>query len=334
MGSQEWELAPYLSSPVLAFHHLFASSSTARQAYAASTSSKTFNNGTEGDESADFTAPTPFSGPGAAYSAAETLKANKSAIQALQTSLALRLARMYRSHSDIATELLPFILRMLAPDIKPVVITHGSSASGNKGATTASVRKASEKALVARAVECMAATGVRFEKTRVEHENAARNNGGFVYRMEPALDALGAFGTMSQAKDAAVAVRYAVRQVLEMEWKKDNARRNEDARRRRTNGGKEDDGEVDKQEQSRNADDAAKKATALERTAARAIKRDFFGRIIKEREPEKEASEQAKLKQGSGKGESAEGKVWVSFHEGFSNAVRKPVTLAELMRGL
>jgi chromosome transmission fidelity protein 18 len=27
-----------------------------------------------------------------------------------------------------------------------------------------------------------------------------------------------------------------------------------------------------------------------------------------------------------------EGKVWVSYHEGFSNAVRKPLTLAELMR--
>ena len=28
-----------------------------------------------------------------------------------------------------------------------------------------------------------------------------------------------------------------------------------------------------------------------------------------------------------------ERKVWVSFHEGFSNAVRKPITLEELMRG-
>jgi chromosome transmission fidelity protein 18 len=29
-----------------------------------------------------------------------------------------------------------------------------------------------------------------------------------------------------------------------------------------------------------------------------------------------------------------EGRVWVSFHEGFSNAVRKPVTLREIMSGL
>ena len=29
-----------------------------------------------------------------------------------------------------------------------------------------------------------------------------------------------------------------------------------------------------------------------------------------------------------------EGRVWVSFHEGFSNAVRKPITMEELMRGL
>jgi chromosome transmission fidelity protein 18 len=28
------------------------------------------------------------------------------------------------------------------------------------------------------------------------------------------------------------------------------------------------------------------------------------------------------------------GRIWVSFHEGFSNAVRKPVTLDDIMRGL
>lgn len=33
--------------------------------------------------------------------------------------------------------------------------------------------------------------------------------------------------------------------------------------------------------------------------------------------------------QGDGKG-----RIWVSFHEGFSNAVRKPITLRDLMDGL
>jgi chromosome transmission fidelity protein 18 len=29
-----------------------------------------------------------------------------------------------------------------------------------------------------------------------------------------------------------------------------------------------------------------------------------------------------------------EGRVWITYHEGFSNAVRKPLTLAEIMREL
>jgi len=30
----------------------------------------------------------------------------------------------------------------------------------------------------------------------------------------------------------------------------------------------------------------------------------------------------------------SDNKVWVTFHEGYSNAVRKPITIEELMRGL
>lgn len=36
-------------------------------------------------------------------------------------------------------------------------------------------------------------------------------------------------------------------------------------------------------------------------------------------------------KEKSGKSDN---KVWVSYHEGFSNAVRKPITIDELLRGL
>ncbi len=37
---------------------------------------------------------------------------------------------------------------------------------------------------------------------------------------------------------------------------------------------------------------------------------------------------------GGGGGGAGKSDVWVSFHEGFSNAVRKPITLDELLRGL
>lgn len=57
-------------------------------------------------------------------------------------------------------------------------------------------------------------------------------------------------------------------------------------------------------------------------------KRDFFGRIINDARPtsagKNPASVQATRKED-------DGRVWVSFHEGFSNAVRKPITLKELI---
>jgi chromosome transmission fidelity protein 18 len=324
ISSQDWELAPYLSSPILAFHHLFATS--ARHSYAPA------NNFGKDDDDND--AKLPFSGPSAPFMVSEALKVNTAAITALQNALSLPLARMYRSPSDISTELLPYIVRMLSPDVKPVVInsSNTSSASGAKTFATASVRKASEKALVARAAECMAATGVRFEKTRIEHEGRG-NNGGWVYRMEPSLDSLSAFETMSGG-DGASAVRYAVRQVLEMEWKKESLRRGEEARKRRMGGNPED----YEEEMGAKKTKGPGKAADLRIKGA---KKDFFGRVVKVIVPTLEESESAlpygvvKRKTKAGRSAGAEeGRVWVSFNEGFSNAVRKPITLKEFMDGL
>ena len=61
-------------------------------------------------------------------------------------------------------------------------------------------------------------------------------------------------------------------------------------------------------------------------------KRDFFGRIIVE-EPTRPGSRAGAAQQREDGKEQEKKKVWVSFHEGFSNAVRKPITLEELMRG-
>lgn len=70
-------------------------------------------------------------------------------------------------------------------------------------------------------------------------------------------------------------------------------------------------------------------------------RRDFFGRIItlqqqdgvtKERDGETETETETR----GGINKKAKGgnnQVWVSFNEGFSNAVRKPITIEELMRG-
>ena len=58
------------------------------------------------------------------------------------------------------------------------------------------------------------------------------------------------------------------------------------------------------------------------------VKRDFFGRVIKNTRP---ASAGKGAQKGDSKTDDEAGRVWVSFHEGFSNAVRKPITLKELL---
>lgn len=60
------------------------------------------------------------------------------------------------------------------------------------------------------------------------------------------------------------------------------------------------------------------------------VKRDFFGRVLQEPmlgDPDSVVTKAAKS-------EVTGPSVWVTYHEGYSNAVRKPITIAELMRGL
>lgn len=64
-------------------------------------------------------------------------------------------------------------------------------------------------------------------------------------------------------------------------------------------------------------------------------KKDFFGRIVEEIMPLQEVDGNADGGKRKGKEDVIdEKKVWVSYHEGFSNAVRKPLTVEELLRGL
>jgi chromosome transmission fidelity protein 18 len=62
-----------------------------------------------------------------------------------------------------------------------------------------------------------------------------------------------------------------------------------------------------------------------------AVKRDFFGRVIQE--PVRETTE---TENGNPSDETSKAgrKVWVTYHEGFSNAVRKPISMGELLAGL
>ena len=138
------------------------------------------------------------------------------------------------------------------------------------------------------------------------------------------LDSLTSFHLGKVSGQAPAPVRYAVRQVLDQELRKERILMSSAASRARSTllDSHIDTTEADKE----NADAviARKEAARLEKANT---KRDFFGRIINEARPPGAGTNRPGT---AGKGKD-EKRVWVSFHEGYSNAVRKPITLKELL---
>ncbi|RJE27187.1 Chromosome transmission fidelity protein [Aspergillus sclerotialis] len=302
-SSQDWELSPYLSQSVVAFHNLFASVHGKRRAE-------------KNDIDEDAEEEHPFSGPRADFAAFEALKENRAIMTGLQSSLSAPLARIFRSTDSLVTDLVPNLMRMLSPEVKPVVVR-----SGGDNRSVASVRKESERALVQSAVRVMIGLGVTFERVRVENGGV---HGGWAYRMEPPLDSLITFsktrGTSLSTLSGSAPVRYAVRQVLDQEYRKETVRKHSEAissSKLEKTAGKS----ADEQKQKNNSD----------KVASGIVKRDFFGRVIREPTPPPTDSEESrKLREANKAGR----KVWVTYHDGFSNAVRKPISMAELLAGL
>lgn len=299
-SSQEWELSPYLSQSVLAFHHLFASAAGKIEA------------AEKDDEDEEVEEEHPFSGPRAEFAAFEAQKANRAILNSFHTSFSAPIIRIFRSSESVITDLVPHLVRMLSPDVKPVIVRAGGD---NK--STASVRKESERTLVQSAARVMAGMGVTFEKVRVEHEGGG--HGGWAYRMEPPIDSLVSFSKMPGASSGGNApVRYAVRQVLDQEYRKETTRKQSES----AVAGKY---PIGKNMQSH---DAAKKAMKDE-----TVKKDFFGRVIQTPSPNGKGGEEGDQRPVD-ESSKAGRKVWVTYHEGFSNAVRKPISMGELLAGL
>ncbi|KID90768.1 ATPase, AAA-type, core [Metarhizium guizhouense ARSEF 977] len=310
-ASQEWELAPYLSQPILACHHLFASP---KRHYTMASGFEKRWGGVEKEE--DNSPPVPFSGPRADFQAREAEKQNRSELQALQSQLSPTLMRSFRSAEDVATEFLPYLIRLVSPDVKPVVV------GGSQG-SMASVRKESEKVMVQRASQVLAEVGIALHKGKVESEMTGGRGPQYVYRMDPDLDSLSTFETAVALLHSQAPTRYAVRQVLDQELRRTIARRDNSARQARFQAG------VASQIQTPLPvhDDKENKAVPEDKPDV-VVMRDFFGRII-------ESKPLAEL-DGScdGRRRHEEKKVWVTYHEGLNNAVRKPISLKEFLRVL
>lgn len=170
-ASQEWELGPYLSQPVLACHNLFASPKRHMPAQDRQWG--------DADEAAE--PPVPFSGPRADFEAREAEKANRAVLQGIQAALPPSLHRAFRSPEHVASDFLPYLVRLVSPDVKPVVVGGG----GDKF-PVASVRRESERAMVRRAASVLAEVGIELVKGRIEAEEGGLvGRPTWVYRMDP-----------------------------------------------------------------------------------------------------------------------------------------------------
>lgn len=166
-SGQEWELSPYLSQSALGFHNLFAS-----------TSKRAWNTEQSHWEDKDMQDLLPFSGPRAHYEASEAQKQNKTVLEAFQSSLSIPLLRYFRSGQIAATDLLPYLIRILSPNVKPVIVGGSGEQKG-----IVSVRRKEEREMLERAVKVMGDVGVTFERSRVEMSKTGGSS--YVYRMEP-----------------------------------------------------------------------------------------------------------------------------------------------------
>ncbi|KAI0974624.1 hypothetical protein F4678DRAFT_383264 [Xylaria arbuscula] len=318
-GSQDWELAPYLSQPILACHHLFAS--PMRRA----------NGGYDrrwGDKGDDETPVLPFSGPRADFAARESEKENRSMLQAMQAQLPPTLMRSFRSAEDVSTEFLPYLIRMVSPDVKPVVVGGSGDARG-----TASVRKETEKVMVQRAARILAELGIELQRGKIENDSQFSRGPQWVYRMEPDLDLLATFETSAAVLHGTqTPTRYAVRQVLDQERQKASLLRENAARQARYKAGNPNAPEIYVFDNKENASMAKDKALPSIPT-----RKDFFGRVIQAAVRPLSALDENSTDNRKTSGNAlgkVETKVWVTYHEGMNNAVRKPIALDELLRGL
>ena len=165
-------MGTYLSQPALGLHHLFASPA------------KQFGAGDQQrwNEEAEEE-PSLFSGPRADHEASEAMKENKAILSGFQSSLSTCLVRSFRLVADISTDLLPNVIKMLTPDVKPVMVGGSGDQRG-----VVSVRKESEREMIQRAVGVMSAVGVSFERSRVNAGQAGVS--AYIYRMEPYVGAV------------------------------------------------------------------------------------------------------------------------------------------------
>lgn len=159
----------------------------------------------------------------------------------------------------------------------------------------------------------MLQTGLRYTQYKVD-------DGSFVFKLEPAgIENLITF----EKETKVIRGRYAVRQLVSREMEREKIRRRKGGTNPYKNLSDLDLGEVtEPRGVKRKAEPVDKEKKIVER-----VKKDFFGRVI----VEEVANEGKRRRTDSSNDLKIQPGVWVKYHEGYSNAVRKPVVFLELL---
>lgn len=160
-----------------------------------------------------------------------------------------------------------------------------------------------------------------------------------IFRSNPVtrqLDMLATFETSAKGTSTAPTMRYAVRQVLDQEFQKYVIVQRAAASQARFAAGsipgQEPDDRCSQTFKDKGIGVAAIGTSTKALDRASGVKRDFFGRIVAGESTGKGRGREQQLKISRTK--AAQNRIWVSYREGYSNAVRKPVNLSNLIDGL
>ena len=135
-------------------------------------------------------------------------------------------------------------------------------------------------------------------------------------------------GSSASCASGSAPVRYAVRQVLDQEYRKEVVRKHSDMINSSAAANSKQSMKTRKFTDGENENSKP----PLKDLGA---KRDFFGRIIEEPQRDPAAEDGIGGQDPAQSEESKAGsRVWLTYHDGYSNAVRKPISMAELLTGL
>ncbi|RSH94825.1 hypothetical protein EHS25_004631 [Saitozyma podzolica] len=269
IGEGEYELLPYQPYAVVAWYPHMAAPGNATK---------------------------PAEWPKADYESFQTRTLNEEVSTALKNAIPPILRSLFSATTTL-TELIPLLMRIISPPLKPV---------------NANIVKPTERVVLGRLVDLMIPLGLKFWQEKAE-------NGQPMMRLEPPIDVFVHYE--GKRADDIAASRFAVRQLVAQ------AMDAEVARRRGVIDG--DGKEMGTAEALAGMYGVAKKGAKLEVDAkAEAVATDFFGRTVK---PVVPLDGDEEIETAPAEPPKKRFRAVYKFHEGSSSAVRKTIKMSSLM---